>query len=57
MNKYWVGFDFDGVLVEFPGPGEPYGRDIQELRTKMYHKHTDPKQERLCRLIDLVRTA
>jgi hypothetical protein len=32
-------------------------RDIQELRTKMYHKHIDPKQERLYRLIDLVRTA
>jgi hypothetical protein len=31
MNKYWVGFDFDGVLVEFPGPGEPYGRDIPTM--------------------------
>jgi hypothetical protein len=57
MNKYWVGFDFDGVLVEFPGPGEPYGRDIQELRTKMWHKHIDPKQERLYQLIDKIRTA
>jgi len=32
-------------------------RDIQELREVMYHKHKDPKQERLYRLIDLVRTA
>jgi len=32
-------------------------RDIQELREVMYHKHKDPKEERLYRLIDLVRTA
>jgi hypothetical protein len=32
-------------------------RDIQELRTKMYHKHTSPAVERCERLIDLVRTA
>jgi len=31
------------------------GRDIQKLRETMYHKHTDPKQERLYRLIDKVR--
>ena len=31
MNPYWVGFDFDGVLVEFPAPGEPYGRDIPDM--------------------------
>ena len=32
-------------------------RDIQKLRETMYHKHTDPKQERLYRLIDAVRNA
>jgi len=32
-------------------------RDIQELREVMYHKHKDPKEERLYRLIDLVRNA
>jgi len=35
----------------------PICRDIQELREVMYHKHKDPKEERLYRLIDLVRTA
>ena len=34
-------------------------RDIQELREKMYHKHTDPEKERQAaraeRLIELVR--
>jgi len=31
MNQYWVGFDFDGTLVEFPAPGEPHGRDIPTM--------------------------
>jgi hypothetical protein len=34
-----------------------FRRDIQELRTKMWHKHIDPKQERLYQLIDKIRTA
>jgi hypothetical protein len=41
--------------------GKPYiddaRRDIQELRTLMYHNHKDPNQERLYRLIDAIRTA
>jgi hypothetical protein len=31
--------------------------EANELRRVLYHKHKDPKQERLYRLIDLVRTA
>ena len=27
----WVGFDFDGTLVEFPTPGQPHGPDIPPM--------------------------
>jgi hypothetical protein len=43
--------------VPIPYPPEPIRRNIQELRRVLYHKHKDPKEERLYRLIDLVRTA
>ena len=35
----------------------PIRRDIQALRRAMYHKHTDPKKERLYQLIDKIRNA
>ena len=43
--------------VPIPYPPEPIRRNIQELRRVLYHKHKDPKEERLYRLIDLVRNA
>jgi len=46
------------ITTTFSNPYNPtIRRDIQELREVMFHKHKDPKQERLYRLIDLVRTA
>ena len=41
----------------YPDPHRCSLQDIQELRRVLYHKHKDPKEERLYRLIDLVRTA
>ena len=32
-------------------------RDIQDLRRALFHKHTDPKKERLYQLIDKIRNA
>jgi hypothetical protein len=53
--------DISSIYTYFAESGQLAGqkRDIQELREKMYHKHTDPEKERRTaraeRLIELLR--
>ena len=45
------------IVGEYEYSGYRIAGDIQALRRAMYHKHTDPKKERLYQLIDKIRNA